>query len=271
MSTVPRRARSESVRRRARARRISDPVAQRATGTRSRTSTTRASAQRPAQRASRRWSDYSAHQHANVHRGVHTLSQEATALFEAARERVRRRSSTRASTREIVFVARHHRGHQPRGAESWRGTRLRPGDEILITAPRASRQHRAVADGLRGRRARGSSSRRSTSAAKSRVQTVDALLTERTRIVAVAHVSNALGTVLPVAASWSRRRRRAASPVLLDGAQAVPHLARRRAARWAAISMPSPATRCTGRPASACSTAARRCSRRCRRGRAAAT
>ena len=93
---------------------------------------------------------YETHSHANVHRGVHTLSQAATDAFEGARERVRRFINAR-STREIIFV----RGTTEAinlVAQAYGRTRFGPGDEILITRARASRQHRAVADGARADR-----------------------------------------------------------------------------------------------------------------------
>src|ERR1700760_2985272 len=76
--------------------------------------------------------EYETHSHANVHRGVHALSQAATAAFEGARERVRRFLNA-ASVREVVFV----RGTTEAinlVAQAYGRPRLRPGDEILITA-----------------------------------------------------------------------------------------------------------------------------------------
>ena len=162
---------------------------------------------------------YETHQHANVHRGVHTLSQVATDAFEAARERVRRFLNAR-STREIVFV----RGTTEAinlVAQSWGRAHLRPGDEILITAL----EHHAnivpwqLACATVGARLvvapideRG----------QLRFDEFVARLTTRTRLVATTHVSNALGTVLPVARIVAAAHERGV-PVLLDGAQAVAH------------------------------------------------
>ena len=95
-------------------------------------------------------------------------------------------------------------------------------------------------------------------------------INERTRIVACAHVSNALGTVLPVREITRLAHARGAVVLRRRRAgRAAP--ARRPRRRSIAISTPSPRTRCTAPPASACSSAASRCSRPCRRGRAAAT
>ena len=162
---------------------------------------------------------YETQLHSNVHRGVHTLSQLATDAFEAARERVRRFLSA-ASTREIVFV----RGTTEAinlVAQSWGRSRLRPGDEILISAL----EHHAnivpwqMAAAATGARlvvapidARG----------QLREDEFESLLGERTRLVAIAHVSNALGTILPVQHIVAAAHRRGI-PVLLDGAQAVAH------------------------------------------------
>ena len=90
-----------------------------------------ASAQRPLQ-VLRAVEDYETHSHANVHRGVHALSQAATAAYEGARERVRRFINA-GSTREIIFT----RGTTEAinlVAQAWARNRLKPGDEILITA-----------------------------------------------------------------------------------------------------------------------------------------
>ncbi len=163
--------------------------------------------------------EYAERHHSNVHRGVHTLSQEATDLFEGAREKVRRFLNA-ASTREIVFV----RGTTEAinlVAQSWGGANLQAGDEVVITwlehhanivpwqmaCDRAGATLRVVPIDRRG--------------------VVDfgaylSMLGPRTRMVAVAHVSNALGTVLPVQEIIAAARERGIS-TLLDGAQAVPH------------------------------------------------
>jgi cysteine desulfurase / selenocysteine lyase len=157
--------------------------------------------------------------HANVHRGVHSLSQWATDAFEGARERVRRFLNAR-STREIVFV----RGTTEAinlVANSYGRTHLGSGDEVLIThlehhANIVPWQLVCAATGARLRAAPVLDDGELDLAAFER------LLTPRTRLVALAHVSNALGTILPV-----RRLVQIAHahgiPVLLDGAQAVPH------------------------------------------------
>jgi cysteine desulfurase / selenocysteine lyase len=162
---------------------------------------------------------YQTWSHANVHRGVHTLSQEATELFEQARERVRGFVNA-ASTREVIFT----RGTTEAinlVAQSYARPRLQPGDEILLTALEhhanivpwqlAAEQCGAVIKVV-------PMDRRGVI----EVSAVAAALTPRTRIVACAHVSNALGTVLPVR-EITRLAHAQGAVVLIDGAQAAPH------------------------------------------------
>jgi len=163
--------------------------------------------------------DYETHSHANVHRGVHALSQAATAAFEGARERVRRFLNAR-STREIVFV----RGTTEAinlVAQAYARPRFGPGDEILITAL----EHHAnivpwqmVCEQTGCRLRVAPINRRGELIAEEFTQ----LFGPRTRLVAVAHVSNALGTVLPVKRMVDAAHAHGAA-VLIDGAQAVPH------------------------------------------------
>jgi cysteine desulfurase/selenocysteine lyase len=156
--------------------------------------------------------------HSNVHRGVHTLSQLATDAFEGARERVRRFLNA-TSTREIIFV----RGTTEAinlVANSW-GSRLEPGDEIVISAL----EHHANIIPWQMLAAR--SGVRLIVApldehGQLRFDAFEALLNERTKLVAMAHVSNVLGTVLPVERIVASAHKRGIR-VLLDGAQAVAH------------------------------------------------
>ncbi len=164
---------------------------------------------------------YAETMHANVHRGVHTLSQRATDAFEAARERVRRFVNAR-STREIVFT----RGTTESinlVAQSFVRPRAKPGDEILITH---LEHHANIVPWQMACAATGAVLRVAPINRRGEVEmeAFRALLSERTLLVAVAHVSNALGTVLPVAEIVALAHARGV-PVLLDGAQAVPHFA----------------------------------------------
>jgi cysteine desulfurase/selenocysteine lyase len=154
-----------------------------------------------------------------VHRGVHQLSQEATAMFEQARERVRAFVNA-PSTRGIIFT----RGTTEAinlVAQSFARPRLQPGDEILLTAL----EHHAnivpwqlVAEQTGAVVRAVPMDRRGVIA----LDDVATHLTSRTRIVACAHVSNALGTILPVR-EITRLAHARGAVVLVDGAQAVPH------------------------------------------------
>jgi cysteine desulfurase/selenocysteine lyase len=158
--------------------------------------------------------------HSNVHRGVHALSQEATDLYEGAREKVRRFIGARSS-KEIVFV----RGTTEAinlVAQSYGRPRLGPGDEVLISW---LEHHANIVPWQLLCEQTGATLK---VAPITRSGEIDfdawvALLSPRTRIVALAHVSNALGTVVPVQRHIRAARERGAI-VLLDGAQAVPHL-----------------------------------------------
>ncbi len=163
--------------------------------------------------------DFYARDYANIHRGVHTLSERATAAFEGARDRVQRFLNA-ADRHEIVFT----RGTTEAVnlvAASFGGQRIGAGDEIILTgmehhsnivpwqllAERVGAQIRVVPlfdDGSLD------------------LEAYAALFGPRTRLVAVVHVSNALGTVNPVAEMIATAHAHGV-PVLVDGAQAVAH------------------------------------------------
>ncbi|WP_141620946.1 cysteine desulfurase [Myxococcus sp. AB036A] len=159
------------------------------------------------------------HDNANVHRGVHVLSERATEAYEGARETVRRFINAR-DVKEVVFV----RGTTEAinlVAQTYGRKHIGAGDEVLITQMEhhanivpwrmLCEQTGAVLKVIpvddRGELV---------------LDAVDALLTERTRILAVTHVSNALGTVAPVK-ELTRRAHAKGIPVLVDGAQSVTH------------------------------------------------
>ena len=177
-----------------------------------------ASAQRP-QSVIEAESDYYRMHHANVHRGVHTLSQEATDLFEGARAKLRRFVNAR-SDKEIVFV----RGTTEAinlVAQAWGRPRLGPGDEIVITWL----EHHANIVPWQQLCEQTGATLKVVPIDRRGVVDFDAylaLLGGRTRMVAIAHVSNALGTVLPVERFVAAARERGIA-TLVDGAQAVPH------------------------------------------------
>ena len=157
---------------------------------------------------------------ANVHRGVHTISQEATNLLEATRSKVQRFIHA-ASTDEIVFTRGTTEGINL--VASSMGDRFDNGDEIILTT--MEHHSNIVPWQLLGRRKR----------VRLRVVPVDDngeldlqayedLFTENTRFVALSHVSNVLGTVNPVKQMILTAHRHGV-PVLIDGAQAAPHMA----------------------------------------------
>jgi cysteine desulfurase / selenocysteine lyase len=162
---------------------------------------------------------YATQQHANVHRGVHALSQAATAAFEGARERVRRFIGAR-TVREIIFT----RGTTEAinlVAQAWARTRLKAGDEILITA---LEHHANIVPWQMVREQTGCALKVAPINRRGELlwEEFERLLSPRTRIVAVAQVSNALGTVLPVERIVAAAHA-AGALALIDGAQAVPH------------------------------------------------
>jgi cysteine desulfurase/selenocysteine lyase len=165
--------------------------------------------------------DYERHHHANIHRGVHALSQEATALYEGARDRLVTFINAR-SRHEIVFV----RGTTEAinlVAQSYGRPTLKAGDEILITH---LEHHANIVPWQLLCEQTGAQLVVAPIDARGEVhaEAVEALMTARTRILAFAHVSNALGTILPVRRLIAAAKARGIV-TLIDGAQAVPHFA----------------------------------------------
>jgi cysteine desulfurase / selenocysteine lyase len=165
--------------------------------------------------------DYERRHHANIHRGVHTLSQEATELYESARDRLMRFVNAR-SRGEIIFV----RGTTEAinlVAQSYARPLLKPGDEILITH---LEHHANIVPWQMVCEQTGATLKVAPISAQGEVQedALISLMTERTKIFACAHVSNALGTIVPVRRLIGAAKARGIT-TLLDGAQAVPHLA----------------------------------------------
>jgi cysteine desulfurase/selenocysteine lyase len=157
---------------------------------------------------------------ANVHRGVHTLSQRATDAYEGARDTMQR--FIHAPAREEVVFTRGTTDAINLVAQSWGRTQLRRGDQILITG---LEHHANIVPWQMVREQTGAELVvvPVRDDGDVRIEDVEARLTERTRLVAMAHVSNALGTILPVREVAERAHARGAR-VLIDGAQAAPHL-----------------------------------------------
>jgi cysteine desulfurase / selenocysteine lyase len=164
--------------------------------------------------------DYYERTNANVHRGVHLLSQRATDAYEGAREKVRAFLNA-GSVREIVFVRGATEGINL-VASSW-GRRLRAGDEVVISA---MEHHSNIVPWQLACEASGATLKVIPihDSGELDMDAFRALLSERTRMVAVTHISNALGTVNPVH-EIVRLAKAAGAAVLVDGAQAVAHCA----------------------------------------------
>ena len=159
--------------------------------------------------------------YANVHRGVHHMSQKATEAMEAARDKVRGFINAE-HTHEIIFVRGATEGINL-VASSWGRTRLRPGDEIVLTV---MEHHSNIVPWQFVRDATGAVIRVApiTDSGELDMDAFREFLTERTRLVAITHVSNALGSVVPVA-EVIRLAHAAGAKVLIDGCQAAPHMA----------------------------------------------
>ena len=157
---------------------------------------------------------------ANVHRGVHQLSERATADYEAARAKVQRFINA-AKCREIVFVRGTTEGINL-VAQSFGRPRLQQGDQIVISA---LEHHSNIVPWQMLCEQQGAQLRVAPVNPQGEVllPELEQLLTPRTRLVAISHISNALGTVNPVRKIVELAHRRGI-PVLIDGAQAVPHL-----------------------------------------------
>jgi cysteine desulfurase / selenocysteine lyase len=164
--------------------------------------------------------DYYKHTNANVHRGVYKLSEEATFAFERARGKVARFIGA-SSHKELIFT-RNTTEAINLVARAWGDANVRAGDRILLSvmehhsnlvpwqqlAQRTGAQLDFLPIDEQGRLV---------------LEDLDALLTERTKLVALTHQSNVLGTINPVRAIAARAHD-AGALILVDGAQSVPHM-----------------------------------------------
>jgi cysteine desulfurase/selenocysteine lyase len=167
-----------------------------------------------------RGSKYLEQEHSNIHRGVHYLSQKATTAYEGAREKVKRFINARES-RECIFV---------RGATE--GVNLimygygrkfvNSGDEIIISA---MEHHANIVPWQMLCEEKGARLRviPMNDAGELLIDEYEGLLNERTKLVGVTHVSNALGTVNPIKQMIAQAHKYGV-PVLIDGAQSAPHM-----------------------------------------------
>lgn len=165
-------------------------------------------------------SHYYQHDNANIHRGVHKLSQRSTDLYESARGKVRQFLNAH-SDKEIIFT----RGATEAinlVAQSFVRPGLQAGDEILISH---LEHHANIVPWQILCEQTGAKLKviPMTQTGELDLTHFEEMLTERTRILAIGQVSNALGTINPVK-SMTEKARAKNIPVLIDGAQAVPHM-----------------------------------------------
>jgi cysteine desulfurase/selenocysteine lyase len=166
-----------------------------------------------------RGAQYLQHEHSNIHRGVHYLSMKATTAYEGAREKVKRFMNAREA-KECIFVrgateginlVMHGYGRKFIGA----------GDEIIISA---MEHHANIVPWQMLCEEKGAKLRviPMNDAGELLIDEYEALLNDKTRLVAVGHVSNALGTVNPIK-QMIESAHKYGVPVLIDGAQMAPH------------------------------------------------
>lgn len=168
-----------------------------------------------------RWQHYHSAQHANIHRAVHYLSETATAEYEAARQKVQQFIGA-AEAREIIFTSGTTESINL-VAHSYGRSTLQAGDEIILTT---LEHHSNIVPWQMVAEACGAKIRVVPINDQGEVD-VDAyrcLFNAKTRIVGLTHVSNALGTINPVREMVAIAHQHGAV-VLVDGAQAAPHLA----------------------------------------------
>jgi len=158
--------------------------------------------------------------YANVHRGIHTLSERSTEQYEDAREKARAFIGARYA-REIIFTSGTTTSINT-VARSWGDENMKAGDEILVTA---MEHHSNLVPWHQLAERTGAVIKHIpiTDDGLLILDSLDTLLTDRTKIVAVATVSNVLGTINPVR-QIADRAHAAGAVVLVDAAQSVPHL-----------------------------------------------
>jgi cysteine desulfurase / selenocysteine lyase len=165
--------------------------------------------------------DFYRHHNANVHRGVHTLSAEATDLFEQARDRVA--SFVNAWDRRGVVFTRGTTEAINLVAQAWARPRLQPGDAVLITH---MEHHSNIVPWQLVCEQTGASLKVAPIDERGVLieEALLELLTPEVRLLAMVHVSNALGTINPVRRLVAAARERGIA-TLIDGSQATPHMA----------------------------------------------
>ena len=156
----------------------------------------------------------------NVHRGVHTMSQQATDGYEGARAKVRQFINA-SDDREIIFTRNTTEGINL-VAHSYGRQNIGPGDDIIVSN---MEHHSNIVPWQMLCEEKGANLRvvPIDDAGELLMDEYEKMLSSRTKLVSITHVSNALGTILP-AAQIARMAHAHGAPVLFDGAQAVPHM-----------------------------------------------
>ncbi|MFQ6006837.1 MAG: cysteine desulfurase [Woeseia sp.] len=164
--------------------------------------------------------DYQRHDHANVHRAVYTLSNRATGAYEGARDRIARFVNAR-SRREVVYTSGTTESINL-VAQSFSRPNLKPGDRILITH---LEHHSNIVPWQIVCEQTGAELLVAPIDQRGQVEadTLVAMLDDRVKMLAIAHVSNALGSILPLPRLIAEAHERDI-PIIVDGAQAVPHM-----------------------------------------------
>jgi len=167
-----------------------------------------------------RGSQYLKYEHSNIHRGVHYLSMKATTAYEGAREKVKRFINAR-DVKECIFVRGTTEGINL-VMHGYGRKFVHPGDEIIISA---MEHHANIVPWQMLCEEKHAKLRviPMNDAGELLLDEYDALLNDKTKLVALAHVSNALGTVNPVKEMIDRAHKYGV-PVLIDGAQWAPHM-----------------------------------------------
>ena len=164
--------------------------------------------------------DYYEGYNANVHRGVHALSVESTAAFEDARQKVG--NLINAESSECIIWTRNATESINLVANTWALENIKAGDEILVTA---MEHHSNLVPWQKVARDKGATLRIIPLAKDHTLDLseIDSLINQRTKLVAMVHKSNSIGTVNPVK-ELAAKARAVGAAVLVDGAQSVPHM-----------------------------------------------
>ncbi|WP_121356138.1 cysteine desulfurase [Flavisolibacter nicotianae] len=164
--------------------------------------------------------NYYSHYNANIHRGIHTLAEEATAAFEATRDAVKDFINA-PSREEIIFTSGCTEGINL-VAQTWGRANLKAGDEVIVSN---MEHHSNIVPWYLICQEKGAVLKviPIDENGELLMERFDELLTEKTRLVSVVHVSNALGTINPVK-TIVEKAHKAGAVVLLDGAQSTVHL-----------------------------------------------